>query len=368
MGDLVAAGCKFPEWKKYYFDAAAGVIYHIPLVSTLGDHEGGHDGGELYSYFLRKEKSYEKSWFSFDYGNVHFVSLDYRYPESKEMAEWFVKDMRDSKARWKFVFFHRPVYNLGGHRSAWGWGIWPELFRSQHVDIVFAGHSHIYERFYPMKSLKDSEGWPVTYITTGGAGAGLYDVMQSSVLAAAESVNHYVDVRINADTLKLQAIRNDGSLLDEMTIIKNGEKHDSAYNAMVKPQEVVNQITSFVKAVSFSFNYLPLREYTADQNIKLRSFVNEDIPIQIELTKESANFYNMEPYSGVLEKGKNLVIPLDIYSKTDSIILSSWGSVKPALRLKLTYKYNGKTETIIGGAAEYWPENVLKYKDSSEWK
>jgi predicted phosphodiesterase len=368
MGDLVASGGRFLEWNKYYFDVAKTIIDHIPLVSTLGDHEGGPDDGELFSYFLRKKKSYKKTWFSFDYGNVHFVSLDYRYPESKEMADWFVKDMSSSKAHWKFVFFHRPVYNLGGHRSTWGWDIWPDLFRSQHVDIVFAGHSHVYERFYPMKSGKDNTGWPVTYITTGGAGAGLYDVMKSSILAVAESVNHYVDIRINKDTLNLKAIRNDGSLLDELRIVKNGKKHNSDYDEMAKSQEVVNQITSFIKAASFSLNYLPLREYTATHFLNLKSFVNEDIPLRIELTEKSAHSYNMESYSGVLKNGTKLKIPIDIYSKADSISLSSWGRINPELRLKLTYKYNGKTETIIGGRAEYWPEDVLNYKDSEEWE
>ncbi|MEN8230847.1 MAG: FN3 domain-containing metallophosphoesterase family protein, partial [Bacteroidota bacterium] len=70
MGDLVADGGNLSEWQTYYYDIARSVIDHIPLVSTLGDHEGENDDGELLRHFLRTDQPTEKLWFSFDYGDA----------------------------------------------------------------------------------------------------------------------------------------------------------------------------------------------------------------------------------------------------------------------------------------------------------
>jgi len=355
MGDLVAYGGDLSEWRKYYFDVAGNVINHIPLVSTLGDHEGDDDNGELFRHFLRTNQPTEKLWFSFDYGDAHFVSLDYRYPDSKEMIEWFVNDMSSTNARWKFVYFHRPAYNIGGHRSTWGQDVWPALISKHKVDIVFAGHSHIYERFYPMKLKQELDSWPVTYITTGGAGASLYEVTQNEFLAVAESVNHFVNVVISGDTLKLNAIRLDGSLMDELTIIKKGKVHDLDYVSITKPQERINLQTSFISSISISLNYVPFESYTVPHQIILKSTMNEDIPFSLELTNESTKSYKMKPLIGVLKAQQDTTVSLEIFSKVEFISISNWGEISPELKLKMVYTYDSKEITIFGGEAEYWP-------------
>ncbi|MFC2126513.1 metallophosphoesterase, partial [Bacteroidota bacterium] len=356
MGDLVARGGDMPEWKAYYYDIAKNVIDHIPLVSTLGDHEGGNDDGELFRHFLRIDQPTEKQWFSFDYGDAHFVSLDYRHPDSDEMVNWFINDMSSSDARWKFVYLHRPSYNLGGHRSTWGRDKWPSLFSEYHVDIVFAGHSHIYERFYPMQEQPDPDSWPVTYITTGGAGAGLYDVTQHASLAVAESVNHFVHVEINGKTLKLKAIRKDRSILDELTIIKKGKGHDPAYNALVQSQKGVDLLTSLTSEISIDLDYVPFKDYVSPYVMILKSCVNEDVPFRIELNEISAQSYKMDSFSGVLKAQGESQVTLKIYSINEFITISNRGRMNPELRLNLVYTYGSIEEKIIGKPAVYWPD------------
>ena len=355
MGDLVAYGGSLAEWNRFYFDVAKNLIDHIPLVSTLGDHEGDDDEGELFRHFCRTDQPTEKLWFSFDYGDAHFVSLDYRHPNSDEMVDWFVRDMSASNARWNFVYFHRPCYNLGGHRSTWGRDIWPALFREYRVDIVFAGHSHQYERFYPMRPKQESDGWPVTYVTTGGAGAGLYEVMQHEALAVAESVNHFVDILIIGDTLKFKAIRRDGTLMDEFSISKKGKGHDPAYLEMVQPQERIDLLTGLASAVSLTLEYVPFERYAAPCTLTLKSCMHEELPFRIELTDESTQFYRMEAVSGVLGAQEEMEVLLSIFSNVDTITISGWGRINPELRLKLTYNYDLREETIVSGRAEYWP-------------
>ncbi len=356
MGDLVVAGGVYEQWGKYYFDVAGNVINHIPLVSCLGDHETSPDDGELFRYFLRKDESTDKQWFSFDYGSAHFVALDYRHADNPAMIDWFKQDMQNTKAKWKFVYMHRPCYNLGGHRSAWGRDIWPALFRRYKVDLIFAGHSHIYERFYPLLPDSLPSGWPLTFVTTGGSGAGLYDVTQSEFLAKAESVNHYVDVFLSGDTLRLQAKRMDGSMLDKMTVIKQSDSYDPTYLAQIKSEDRLNLLTMFMKAISRSVAQVPLKSAPAVMQIKLRSAMAQDVAFQIELSDSSKAFYRMESLSATLKKGQPFTAKLSVFRTTD-VRLSPWGEMDPPLRLKAEFTIDGRKNTIIGGAIEYWPDN-----------
>lgn len=354
MGDLVANGGNYEEWGRFYFSVAAQVIDHIPLVSTLGDHEGSGDDGELFRHYLRNSEPTDKQWFSFDYGDAHFISLDYRHPDNEEMISWFIKDVTESDARWKFVYMHRPCYNLGGHRSAWGRGTWPDLFRKYQVDIVFAGHSHQYERFYPLRPANEPDGWPVTYITTGGAGAGLYEITQNPYLAKAESVNHFVYLEISGDSLSARALRNDGSVLDEFTMIKTGKSYDQPYMSLVLPQENLDILTMFTRAVSFSIRTLPLDDHPARAMVNLKSTVAEDLSFKVSLSSESATRYEMEPVSGVLKGFESLNLPVNILSKT-SMTVSRWGDIEPTIRLAVDYELGGQSYHIEGGGLEYWP-------------
>ncbi|NOX64299.1 MAG: metallophosphoesterase family protein, partial [Chlorobi bacterium] len=185
-GDLVAKGGNYDNWQSQFFDPAKEMINHIPFITAVGDHESDKvdgDNADLFTHFLFPHKDSLKLWFSYDIGNAHFTFLDWRYPYSNEMIEWFKKDISSSDKDWKFVIMHRPVYNLGGHRTAWGKNVWSELLREYKIDIVFAGHSHLYERFYPLRPLSQPDAWAVTYITTGGAGASLYEAVQNRSLA-----------------------------------------------------------------------------------------------------------------------------------------------------------------------------------------
>lgn len=354
MGDIVENGGDYNQWHDYYFSVAKNLIDQIPLVSTLGDHEGDGDDGELFRHFLRTNQQTDKQWFSFDYGDAHFISLDYRHPDNQEMIEWFKRDICSANARWNFVYMHRPSYNLGGHRSTWGRKNWPDLFRKYKVDIVFGGHSHIYERFYPIRPQKEYDSWPITYITTGGAGAELYDSKQNEYLAKAESVNHYLYFEIIGDTLTAKVYRNDDSLLDEFSIIKNNEYFDEKYISQVMPQENLDILTMFTGAISTSIESIPINYYAGNVFVELESPVDYTIPFTMQLSENSAEYYKMDDFVGVLDGRENKQIIVKIYSRTN-ITISQWGEITPELVLKVNYKDKSGDKTVEGGMIGFWP-------------
>ena len=356
MGDLVAQGGSFDQWNSHFFKVAQKLINHVLFISTLGDHEGDGDNGNLFRYYFLPRMNTDSLWFSFDFGNAHFVSLDYRHPYEKKMIEWFKKDMEQTDAKWKFVFMHRPCYNLGGHRSTWGRDVWPALFTKYKIDIVFAGHSHQYERFFPVKPDNQPDSWPVTYITTGGAGAGLYEADTSDFLAKVESVHHLININISGDTLSLKTISESGFLIDKLSIIKKNGRYNDEYYSAVRSQEKLNVYTMFLKAISFSIDKIPLEEIPATSKIILKSDkFPDDIKFKIFLWHQSEINYIMEPVEGIIHKNEKLEISVNIFSK-GKMTISNWGSIKPDLRLGAVFEISGIKYEITGGRIEYWPE------------
>ncbi|RLD86871.1 MAG: hypothetical protein DRJ09_11235 [Bacteroidetes bacterium] len=353
MGDLVESGGLYDEWHDYYFSVAKDVICTIPLVSTLGDHEADGDDGELFRYFLRKDEPTDKQWFSFDYGNTHFISLDFRHPNNQEMIDWFINDISSSEKEWNIVYMHRGTYNFGGHRSAWGRDIWPKLFSKYKVDIVFAGHSHIYERFLPVREPNISNA--VSYVTTGGAGAELYEAsLNKSVMAVSESVNHFITVKIDKNRLYYKAIRMDGTVLDSFDIVKTKKGYNNDYENKIIPQHILNTLTGFNSAISQSLSEIPLYSVPAKYSLELQSFLTRSLPFTIQLEPVATKCYVMKPYSDTL-RGDNIEKVVLNITRKKRITISSWGTIEPGLRLMMIYKQGDMQDTIIGGALDYWP-------------
>lgn len=101
-------------------------------------------------------------YYSFDYGNIHFIMLDsYGYDGGKllydstgQQALWLKDDLAANTKKWTIVCLHHPPYTNGTHFSnsetdliAIRQQITPILERYG-VDAVLAGHSHVYERSF----------------------------------------------------------------------------------------------------------------------------------------------------------------------------------------------------------------------------
>ncbi len=123
-------------------------IYSLP---TQGEVGGVPSGTEKY--------------YSFNYGNVHVVSLDSQITARDKagrdaMADWLKMDLGANSNDWTVVMFHHPPYSKGTHDTdnAGATGIdQPEfdmreqftpILEAYGVDVVYGGHSHVYERSF----------------------------------------------------------------------------------------------------------------------------------------------------------------------------------------------------------------------------
>src|SRR6185436_2948242 len=135
----------------------------------------------------------------FDYGPVHFVSLDtetaFLDPARRQaQIAWLQADLAATTREWKVFFFHRPPYSTGAEhgsdltiRNTFG-----PIFEQYGVQLVLNGHDHDYERTVPIRTSADPSLQAVTYIVTGGGGAPPYSVGTSSWTAFSRSATHYV--------------------------------------------------------------------------------------------------------------------------------------------------------------------------------
>ena len=113
-----------------------------------------------------------EQYYSFDYGNVHFVSLDSQLTardtdQMAAMRDWLIDDLSSNDPDWTVVIFHHPPYSKGANHDSddtekiggfdmpqqWMRETFVPVFDNYGVDLVYNGHSHSYERSYYLNNL-----------------------------------------------------------------------------------------------------------------------------------------------------------------------------------------------------------------------
>jgi hypothetical protein len=158
------------EYQRALFEMYPELLRQTVAWSTIGNHEV-YSGSFLDFPFLGLFTqpvagecgglaSGTERYFSWDYGNIHFVCLDSmtsdRSPDGP-MAQWLQADLLANTREWTIAFWHHPPYTRGSHNSDWEAeliemraNIGP-ILEAHGVDLVLGGHSHSYERSYLMR-------------------------------------------------------------------------------------------------------------------------------------------------------------------------------------------------------------------------
>jgi acid phosphatase type 7 len=174
-GDLTDVGSDEANWQKYFeITAPMGAI--APVVPALGNHDADHRGtGAAKTWKLfGVPASGPPGWTSLDLGGVHFVILSTNEMRDPAQREWLADDLaraRRHHARAIFAFCHEGpwAHGLHGGESQMVRDYAP-LLAAAHVDVLFSGHDHIYER-----GAGTTPAGKLTYVVTGGGGAPLYN-------------------------------------------------------------------------------------------------------------------------------------------------------------------------------------------------
>lgn len=234
-GDLVTDGGNYEQWGVQFFGPLKDLAESTPVYAIKGNHDKSNQ-----NYFERLLVPPGKTAnFAFDYGPVHFFCADNYSGTETQILALIGADMGGNNSPWKFVSYHVPSLNFGGHRSKWGYpNALPSLSKAG-VDFAIAGHSHQYERFRPVAPPSDADGSYVTYITSGGGGAGLYSVKRSVYHAYAGKIHHFCLFDIKRDKLTMKAIDANGEVIDQISVHKAGGRLNNEYLQTAVPMEAV---------------------------------------------------------------------------------------------------------------------------------
>jgi 3',5'-cyclic AMP phosphodiesterase CpdA len=140
---------------------------------------------------------------------IRFFAIDSNYMD-KTQLDWLEKELAASGSDWKIAFFHHPIYSSGGRHGSdvvLREQLEP-LFVKHHVNVVFTGHEHFYERIKPQKG--------ITYIVSGAAAKLRRGDIERSPLTAKGYDQGYtfMIVEIDGDEMHFQAITDRGGTVD----------------------------------------------------------------------------------------------------------------------------------------------------------
>jgi len=205
LGDFVDNGWNRSLWIAYFTSSV--YLHNSTLYPVLGNHER-----QSILYFSYFSLPITEHWYSFENGPVHFIGLSSSNLDQYRITQylWLRHELQSSDVPFTIVFFHHPLYSSSTHgNSTFLQHLWGPLFTRYHVDLVFSGHDHDYER---------SIVHNVTYIVTGGGGSPLYDNGHSPWTIYSEKTYHYCLLTANSTTIRFEAKRPDGSVFDSFQL------------------------------------------------------------------------------------------------------------------------------------------------------
>lgn len=222
LGDNAYQDGTDSEYQAAVFDIYTEMLKKSVLWPTIGNHDAesansGNQSGPYYDLFMLPAQaeagglaSGTEAYYSFDYANIHFISIDSQDSPRETngpMLTWLQQDLAATTQEWIIVYWHHPPYSKGSHDSDEprdSRGRLKDMRKNAlpildqfGVDLVLSGHSHSYERSFLLHGhYNGSDSLENSMIIDGGdgrpAGDGSYqkdasgsNPMQGTVYAVA---------------------------------------------------------------------------------------------------------------------------------------------------------------------------------------
>jgi len=224
-GDVVYPNGGERPYDRRFFAPYVELIRGVPVFPVVGNHDVRKDDGAAFLDNFHPplgNPGSTKRYYSFDWGDAHFVALDSElYYDDKggsteQQKAFLERDLAATDRRWKVAFLHRSPYGSSSHGGdeRVRHDLAP-IFAKHGVDLVFAGHDHVYERTVPIGG--------VTYVVSGGGGRKLYPAGKGRLTACSKSAHHAVLGRVDDGRLSIEAVEPDGLVFDRVDSISSGQ-------------------------------------------------------------------------------------------------------------------------------------------------
>jgi len=297
LGDNAYSSGRDAEFQSNFFNVYKETLLpKSPLFPAPGNHDyndgdrfnektaqSTHDVAYYQDFSMPRDgeagglASNTQAFYSFDLGNIHFLSLDsygkedgqYRlYDTAGPQVQWIKKDLEaNTNKGWIIAYWHHPPYTMGSHTSDKEMELvhirenFIQILERYGVDLILCGHSHDYERSRLMKGnygmeasfnpdqhlVSKSSGFydgtpnscPYTKDSAGGYQGTLYVVSGSAGQLGGQQPGYphdafpYSDathggsslLEVEGNRLDLKFICADGVIRDHFTMMKDVSKH-----------------------------------------------------------------------------------------------------------------------------------------------
>jgi 3',5'-cyclic AMP phosphodiesterase CpdA len=236
-GDVVYPSGEASGMDPRYFVPYAALLPERPFYLAPGNHDYDTDCAQPYldAFCLPVSEPGGERYYSFDRGNVHFVSADSETvddlpsgcapdPAFAGQLAWLDADLAASTAEWKIVFFHTSPYSDSTHGDdSTIQDLFVPIFEARGVDLVVTAHDHCYQRFPPMLGGVPAIGG-VRYVVAGTGGANLYEISPGPYLEAGVVSHGALVGDVSGDELRLRFYGSEpgnfGQVMDEVLLSK----------------------------------------------------------------------------------------------------------------------------------------------------
>jgi len=190
------------------YDSTWGQFKNITY-PAVGNHDYVTTGAQGYAqYFGSRAVRSGTFYYSFDIGSWHAVVLDSDCVQvtsapscaaGSAQETWLRNDLSSSQAQCTLAVLHHPYYSSGQD------GDHPQLqalfqaLYDNHVEMVFSGHDHDYERFQPQDANANADPAGVTQFVVGTGG---FSHMPQNVADPNSAVANYTTYGVLQLTLR----------------------------------------------------------------------------------------------------------------------------------------------------------------------
>jgi uncharacterized protein (TIGR03437 family) len=259
VGDIAYESGTYDEFIANYFEYYYPMMRRVPFFPVPGNHEYYTDKAAPYLAvhappFTPGPPEDAGRYYSYDWGDVHFVALDANllvapYSAAAQLA-WLDQDLASANAKWKIVYWHQTPYPVEHHADdpidIAARNQFNPILERHRVQLVLTGHEHNYVRTKPMRNNQPVTNGPATvYICSGGGGGALHPVAPAPFVEFAASLHHYLAVDVDASQITVHTIGMDGKEFDRVvlalpSIADGGVVNGASFTEELAPGELVS--------------------------------------------------------------------------------------------------------------------------------
>ena len=216
LGDLQYDHSRYGKYLQSYHPSWGG-FKEITRPAPGGEESGAGRRG-YQRYWGARAAPEGLSWYSFDVGAWHVVSLDSNCPgfigcdAGSAQEQWLRADLAANPKPCTLAFWHEPRYSSAGQSALGMTAIWQALHDAG-AELVLSGDAHNYERFAPMGANGDidrARGVRQFVVGTGGESLQSFRKRQPGSLVRRSGTFGVLQLRLHPGSYDWRFVRESG--------------------------------------------------------------------------------------------------------------------------------------------------------------